>query len=173
MTRSPDPALPDACADDDVFAVHPSFDRPRLVGEEIGFGATESDLAPAWLALDEDEQWGQLSSCWDRVCEWAEAQEISKVEISQFPRRDEPFVRDLGFELSGRDSALGRFFAGDDSTNFGTMEGDPRAVAEVMRRLHKIPYLNLEAWAGECLRVQLRDLSWDAVLVWSETRPSI
>lgn len=153
--------------------MHPSFDGPRLVGEEIAFGATESDIAPVWLALDEDEQREQLSSCWDRVCDWAEAQKISKIEISQFPRSDEPFVRDLGFELSGRDSAIGRVFAGEDSTHFGAIEGDPRTVAEVMRRLHKVPYLNLDAWAGECLRVQLRDMSWDSVLVWSRTRPSM
>lgn len=144
-----------------------------MVGTEIGFGASDEDFPADWLAMSEEEQWEQLSASWSRVCTWAEGQQVSRIEVSQFPRRAEQFLRELGVRLEGESGIIGRLLAGEDSTQFGKFQGDPHAVADIMRRLHEIPSLDLEVFAGDCQRVQLVDMSWDAVILYCHERPTL
>lgn len=148
-----------------AFHVHPAFTRPLEIGSDIGAGVVEADLPEWWLVKSEEWQETRLQEMWVALCEWGERRGVDEVLVDSFSCSGNDIMMRRGYHVPRRSLAakvLSRSLCGPAS-----LLSDPKLTRESLLPLIDIPVVQLQAFAGRRLRIEVYDASWDSMIAYS------
>jgi hypothetical protein len=143
------------------YFVHPAFSVPVPAEGRFRFDVEERDLPGEWSLLSDHDQIEALRRSWRAVSRWA-AVGGGSLMVSEYPRSHRNMLERLGLRPdhpleTARSDRLVRGW------NEPTAE-----IVHMLEALFEVPYLCLVIIRDSGPRVEVRDLSWDAVYVWAD-----
>jgi hypothetical protein len=143
------------------YFVHPAFSVPVPAEGRFRFDVEERDLPGEWSQLSDHDQIEALRRSWRAVSRWAAVGGGSLI-VSEYPRSQRNMLEHLGLHP---DQPL----EPAKSNRLVQRWDEPTAeIIHTLEALFEVPYLHLVIFREGGPRVEVRDLSWDAVYVWAD-----